>query len=155
MTFNANGGTWTTSGTHVVTLESGSKLGSKIPASAEVTRSNYTFAGWWNSTAIDGSIEVNSYTVVTSNMTAYAHWIGDKMDVKLNLNNGSSDFPSLNAKWQDDTTVEKWIKVQTGLKYPKPSASYYPPISGGYELQRWKWTNESGAIKYIGLPLEN
>lgn len=155
VTFNENGGTWTTStGAHSFFLEWGSRIGRRMPADGAVTREHYTFNGWWTEAAADQGTDVSSNTVVQEDMTAYAHWIGDEMDVRLELSNGDPAFPNLNAKWQDESTAGKWIVAQTGLKYPEPESWFYPPISGGFELSGWKWTDENNSVKYIGLPIE-
>lgn len=65
VTFDANGGTTSNSYTKVA---SGSALG--VLPTAE--RDGYTFLGWY--TEISGGEPVTSATVITENMTVYAHW---------------------------------------------------------------------------------
>jgi len=63
--FNANGGSVSTASRSVV---SGKAIGS-LP---QPTRSGYTFAGWF--TAATGGNKISSSTIVTGNITYYAHW---------------------------------------------------------------------------------
>jgi uncharacterized repeat protein (TIGR02543 family) len=62
--FNANGGV----GDKSVTYNHGSPLG-ELPTP---TRDGYAFAGWW--TAANGGTQVTVSTVVSADMTIYAHW---------------------------------------------------------------------------------
>ena len=64
VTFNANGGT----GSTTRTVEYGKAIGA-LPTP---TRSGYTFAGWF--TAASGGTKVLATTVVPGNATYYAHW---------------------------------------------------------------------------------
>jgi uncharacterized repeat protein (TIGR02543 family) len=63
--FNANGGSVSTASRSVA---SGKAIGS-LP---QPTRSGYTFVGWF--TAATGGNEISSSTIVTGNVTYYAHW---------------------------------------------------------------------------------
>ena len=65
VTFNANGGS-VSSATRIVT--SGAAVGT-LPTA---TRSGYTFDGWF--TSASGGSQVSPSTVVTENVTYYAHW---------------------------------------------------------------------------------
>ena len=65
VTFNANGGTCSTSSKQYA---SGATLGT-LPTA---TRSGYTFDGWY--TAASGGTKVASTTAVTKDVTYYAHW---------------------------------------------------------------------------------
>jgi uncharacterized repeat protein (TIGR02543 family) len=62
--FNANGG----DGGCIQSIVAGSALGS-LPVPA---REGYIFAGWW--TASRGGLQVDASTIVTGNVTYYAHW---------------------------------------------------------------------------------
>lgn len=65
ITFNANGGTCATTSK---SYETGAAVG-ELPTA---TRSGYTFKGWF--TAASGGTQVTATTVVTGDMTLYAHW---------------------------------------------------------------------------------
>ena len=64
VTFDANGGDGGTRYSRIL----GTTLG-ELPV---VTREGYEFAGWW--TAASGGTQVDSSTVVTHDVTYYAHW---------------------------------------------------------------------------------
>lgn len=65
ITFNANGGTPTPSS---ITRKKGESYG-ELPI---VTRSGYVFDGWY--TAASGGTRVSAETIVTADVTLYAHW---------------------------------------------------------------------------------
>ncbi len=65
VTFDANGGTASVASREV---ETGAAVG-ELPTAA---RSGYTFDGWY--TEASGGTKVTSETVVTADMTLYAHW---------------------------------------------------------------------------------
>ena len=65
VTWNANGGTCATA---TSTIEENAPVGT-LP---EPTREGYTFDGWW--TAADGGTAVTSATVITADITFFAHW---------------------------------------------------------------------------------
>jgi len=91
VSFNANGGT----GGTTRQVSNGSVVGT-LPT---VTRSGYTFDGWY--TAINGGTRISASTTVTGNVTYYAHWTpngdggpgdykyGDPMPVTIIINNTS------------------------------------------------------------------
>ena len=56
----------------------------KLPAPL---RAGYEFAGWW--TSPDGGTQIAASTVVTGNMTCYAHWTANKYTVTFDANGGS------------------------------------------------------------------
>ena len=66
VTFNSNGGTLSGDATRNVVS------GAVIGALPTPTRDGYTFLGWF--TAANGGEQVTESTVVTGNMTLYAHW---------------------------------------------------------------------------------
>jgi uncharacterized repeat protein (TIGR02543 family) len=69
VTFDANGGTCRESSRDVLR----GHLVGKLPASGtQVSRPNWMFSGWW--TAAEGGTQVSANTVVTDDVTYYAHW---------------------------------------------------------------------------------
>ncbi len=82
VTFNANGGTVSPTSR---TVSGGSAVGD-LPSP---TRSNYTFDGWF--TASSGGTRVYSTTVVSGNVTYYAHWtpVVTYCTVTFNANGGA------------------------------------------------------------------
>ena len=71
VTFDANGGKGGTSRSVVV--------GEPIGPLPIVSRDNYAFNNWW--TATDGGAQVGASTIVTGDVTYYAHWIADTYTV--------------------------------------------------------------------------
>ena len=71
VTFDANGGSGGTSRTVVA----GGPVG-ELPT---VTRTGYAFGNWW--TAANGGAQVSAHTVVTNDVTYYAHWTANTYEV--------------------------------------------------------------------------
>lgn len=146
VTFDPNGGKWNNSKDRFsITMERGGNLGSRFPGNSLAARENYIFQGWW--TGQNNGSMVNRNTVINQSMTVYAHWIGEPMEAILSTSELST------ATWQDGSgsNADKYITVQNGLNYPKPSPEFYPPYAPGYDLIGWKNQNNPA----IGLPLEN
>lgn len=106
VTFNANGGT---SSASTVSVKSGSAIGT-LPTA---TKEGYTFAGWY--TAASGGTQVTASTIVTSNLTVYAHWTEKPKTVTLYDASGS---------------VWKTGSCAAGSAYTLPDT--YPTKSGSY-----------------------
>lgn len=70
VTFDANGGTASSA---YIKVESGSVIG-MLP---EASKAGYTFLGWF--TQITEGTQITSDTVITDNMTVYAHWLVDEV----------------------------------------------------------------------------
>ena len=89
VTFNANGG----SGSTTRSVVSGSAVGT-LPT---VTRSGYSFAGWF--TAANGGTQISASTKVTANVTYYAHWAaaggvyppGSPMPITIDYGSGKTE----------------------------------------------------------------
>ena len=69
LTFNANGGTVAPATKRIV----GGYAVGELPVSVWSGEGNYDFLGWF--TAASGGTEVTAETVVTGDMTLYAHWV--------------------------------------------------------------------------------
>ena len=146
VTFDPNGGKWNNSESRFsITMEKGVKLGSRFPGTSLASRVNYIFQGWW--TGQNNGSMVNQNTIINQSMTVYAHWIGEPMEAILQ----TDEQPT--AKWQDGSgsNADKYITVQNGLNYPKPSPEFYPPYAPGYNLIGWKTKSN----QVVGLPLED
>lgn len=80
VTWNANGGTCATA---TSTIQENETVGT-LP---EATREGYTFDGWW--TAAEGGTAVTASTIITADITFYAHWTesqgGDPSSCQLHL----------------------------------------------------------------------
>ena len=64
--------------------------GEKIADLPTPTREHYTFAGWY--TQQDGGTQITTESVVTGDMTLYAHWSINTYQVKLSYNTASGGW---------------------------------------------------------------
>ena len=92
VSFDANGGGETPD---AIRIESGEKAGS-LPVSA---RSDYVFLGWF--TAADGGERVTAETIITADMTLYAHW-----QCRFVFNDGSMWTQQANGSWKSGETAD-------------------------------------------------
>lgn len=91
VTLNANGGTVDTSTMQVVYNTAIGEI--PTPTRNEMISTSYTFAGWYTA-AVDGE-EVNSSTVITSDMEIFAHWTETTRSYTLTYNaNGGEVSPA-------------------------------------------------------------
>ena len=63
-------------------LDYGQTVG-ELPAP---TRTGYTFDGWW--TSATGGVQISASTIVTGDLTCYAHWLANKYAVAFDANGG-------------------------------------------------------------------
>ena len=69
-------------------------------------------------------------------MVLEAQWEAKNFNVTLNLNNGNSAFPFLNAIWNEGGNSDKQCTVTYGASYSGlPTAA---PTSPGYSFKNWK-----------------
>lgn len=117
ITFNGNGGNSST-----LKLNYGAALGN-LPTS---TRTGYTFAGWY--TTSTGGTKITNTTLVTGNVTYYAHWNGNSYTNTLSYNaNGGSGAPSAQTQSVKYPNTAKVFTVSS----TKPSRTAYV-FSGWY-----------------------
>lgn len=134
VTFNANGGSVSTSSKNV---EYGNTYGS-LPTP---TRKGYTFKGWY--TATSGGSQITSSTTVTilANQTLYARWEANSYTytIKYKSSNGTKLFDdgSVTAKFGETKTVS--APAKTG--YNTPSS------------QSVKWDETSKTITFTYSPV--
>ncbi len=121
VTFNANGGTVSTTTKTVV-------YGSSYGDLPTPTRNNYDFAGWY--TAASGGDKITSTTVFnsTKDITLYAHWTPKKFTVTFNANGGGVSTSSKTLSYGDAIGT-----------LPTPTRDYYT-FNGWY-------TAKSGGTK--------
>ncbi len=79
VTFDANGGEGGTTRTAL--------FGGPVGTLPTPTREGYTFAGWW--TEANGGMQIGESTIVTSNVTYYAHWQINQYTVTFDANGGT------------------------------------------------------------------
>ena len=121
VTFNANGGTCAAA---TRSVQSGKAVGT-LPTA---TRSGYTLAGWY--TAASGGTQVTASTVVTKDVTYYAHWTAiPKYTVTFNANGGTSA--------ESSRQVEKGKAIgtlPTATRTGYTLAGWYTAASGGTQV---------------------
>ena len=130
VTFDANGGAWSSGETmHYV------KITDKVAAESTPVRNGYTFLGWY--TAADGGVRANFEEKVNGPTTLYAHW----------AKNAAVTFRIVNGTWSGGATEDKTVTV---VLYPQADgtasgtldASYVPQImlpAPGYENIAGGW----------------
>lgn len=130
VTFDANGGAWSSGETmHYV------KITDKVAAESTPVRNGYTFLGWY--TAADGGVRANFEDTVNRPTTLYAHW----------AKNAAVTFRIVNGTWSGGAAEDKTVTV---VLYPQADgtasgtldASYVPQImlpAPGYENTAGGW----------------
>lgn len=128
MTFNANGGTCST------TSKTGT-VDAAISTLPTPTRELYTFKGWFT-TATGGSEITTSYVQsTTSNITVYAHWEALPYTMQFD-GNGNAAFP---ATVPSPSTRTYYADTAVGT-LPTPTRSYhtfdgwYTAVTGGTKI---------------------
>lgn len=91
VTFNSNEG----SEVENITKEYGSEIG-KLPIP---TFEGYDFVGWF--TQLSGGEQINEMTLITTNITLYAHWVATSYNIDLNLDGGQ-----ISEEYKNTYTIE-------------------------------------------------
>ncbi|GAB6391664.1 MAG: SUMF1/EgtB/PvdO family nonheme iron enzyme [Treponematales bacterium] len=121
ITYHLNGGTGAASGTY--TVEDAVTLPTP-------TRTGYTFAGWYTSSALSGSAVTTIARGSTGNKTFYAKWTAKTYTVAYNANGGSGAMSS-------STHTYDTAKTLTANKFTRT----------GYTFAGWA-TSASGNVVY-------
>mgnify|MGYP001006049188 CR=1 FL=1 len=136
VTFDANGGAWSSGETietmHYVKIQTDTE---KVAAESTPVRNGYTFLGWY--TAADGGDRANFEKEVYGPTTLYAHW----------AKNAAVTFRIVNGTWSGGAAEDKTVTV---VLYPQADgtasgtldASYVPQImlpAPGYENTAGGW----------------
>ena len=136
VTFDANGGAWSSGETietmHYVKIQTDTE---KVAAESTPVRNGYTFLGWY--TAADGGNRANFEEKVNRPTTLYAHW----------AKNAAVTFRIVNGTWSGGAAEDKTVTV---VLYPQADgtasgtldASYVPQImlpAPGYENIAGGW----------------
>lgn len=136
VTFDANGGAWSSGETietmHYVKIQTDTE---KVAAESTPVRNGYTFLGWY--TAADGGVRANFEDTVYGPKTLYAHW----------AKNAAVTFRIVNGTWSGGAAEDKTVTV---VLYPQADgtasgtldASYVPQImlpAPGYENIAGGW----------------
>ena len=136
VTFDANGGAWSSGETietmHYVKIQTDTE---KVAAESTPVRNGYTFLGWY--TAADGGDRADFEDTVFGPKTLYAHW----------AKNAAVTFRIVNGTWSGGAAEDKTVTV---VLYPQADgtasgtldASYVPQImlpAPGYENITGGW----------------
>ena len=79
------------------------------------TRTGYTFDGWY--TSASGGSKISSSTVITANVTYYAHWSLSSFTVTFDANGGSG-APASQTKTAGQTlTLSSTVPTRTGYNF--------------------------------------
>lgn len=122
VTFNANGGTVSTTSKSV---NYGSTYGT-LPIS---TRNGYTFDGWYTASSGGTKITSTSNVTITANQTLYAHWTPKTYTVSFNANGGSVSTSSKSVSY-DSTYGTLPTPTRTGYTFD----GWYTASSGGRKI---------------------
>lgn len=128
VTWNANGGTVSPAST---TKTHGSTLGTlPTPTRASTDEYSYTFAGWF--TAASDGTQISTTTIVTKDVTYYAHWTATKRSytATFNGNGGSTPSPSSITKEYNTTLGTLPTCTRTGYTF----LGWYTASSGGTKI---------------------
>jgi uncharacterized repeat protein (TIGR02543 family) len=123
ITFNSNGGSTPNPSTKGVTY--GSTYGT-LPT---VTRTGYTFAGWYTATSGGNKIESSTKVTITSAQTLYARWTANKYTVSFNANGGSVSSTSKTVTYNSDYGT---LPTPTRAQYN--FVGWYTASSGGTQV---------------------
>ncbi len=124
VTFDENGGDAPSKASQSVTYDS------TYGALATVTRTGYTFDGWY--TAASGGIKVTSTAKVsvTRDRTLYAHWTANKYTVTFDENGGDTPSKASQSVTYDSTYGTLATVTRTGYTFD----GWYTAASGGAKV---------------------
>lgn len=105
------------------------RIGSKLGNLKKPKRTGYTFAGWYEDSALGNG--VNSDTVVNGNMTLYAKWNPHKYTVKLLPNGGEGQLSEMTCTYD--------------VEYVIPANKF---IRSGYTFVGWDKDSSTNRAKY-------
>ncbi len=122
VSFNANGGTSSTTEKNVV-------YDSTYGTLPEPTRNGYTFNGWYTDKTGGTQVKSTSKVSITAAQTLYAHWTANSYTVSFNANGGSVDTSS-----KDVTYDGTYGTLPTPTKAGYHFEGWYTAVSGGTEI---------------------
>lgn len=148
LTFDGNGGGTPSPTSKTITYDS------TYGTLATVSRTGYTFNGWWTAATGGSRITENTKVTVTSNQTLYAHWTvnnytvtwngnGASLDAKLWSYAGSTGYTSSNSGSNSSYTysgknASSSVTYDVAISYKTPI-----PFKLGNTFNGW-WTSASG-----------
>ena len=124
VTFNANGGNTSNPSSKKVTYNS------TYGDLATVTRTGYTFNGWYTATSGGTKITSSTKVTITSNQTLYAQWTANQYTVTFNANGGNTPSTSSKKVTYNSTYGDLATVTRTGYTFD----GWYTATSGGTKI---------------------
>ena len=93
VTFNPNGGNPTPANR---TVANGQQI---VTLPNNVTRTNHTFIGWFSTSATTGGTQITANTVVNANMTIWARWRTNSVNIINPQNNATIERQAFDIMW--------------------------------------------------------
>lgn len=140
VTLNANGGSFA-SGVKTTLTTTNGKITEALPTASQVTRTGYTFGGWYTAAQGGTAVSITTFTVSSDGTTLYVHWTENQSGNQGGDNTGgnggngqtSSDIIiTFNANGGTLTGAETATAVDG--KVTKPTD---PNPADGYEFLGW------------------
>ncbi|WEV67295.1 InlB B-repeat-containing protein [Bifidobacterium sp. ESL0769] len=126
VTFDANGGSFTSSGIQYNQSREEVVDGNKATEPNPMpTRPGYTFEGWTSDAAGNNAFDLDN-TAITGNKTLYAKWKVNHYTVHFDSNGGSA------------------VPDQSGLTYNSHATKPTSPTRPGYDFEGWETIDGSG-----------
>lgn len=125
VTYVTNGGTFSTTPASTYTTETGITL----PTSSTISRTGYTFAGWYTTSDFTGSQVTSIAENTGGNLTFYAKWTANSYTLSYNANGGSVSTSSKTVYYGSKIGTMA-TPSRTGYTF----AGWYTSASGG---SRW------------------
>ncbi len=91
------------------------RIGSKLGNLKKSKKTGYTFAGWYEDSALGN--EVNSDTIVNGNMTLYAKWDPHKYTVKLLPNGGEGQLSEMTCTYDVEYVIPANKFIRSGYTF--------------------------------------
>ena len=124
VTFHANGGGTPSMPSKTVTY------GQDYGDLAAVSRTGYTFAGWYTAASGGSRVDRNTTVNTTENHTLYAHWTANSYTVTFDKNGGNTPSKADMSVTYDGTYGTLATVSRTGYAF----AGWYTALSGGTQV---------------------
>ncbi|MCL2018340.1 MAG: cellulase family glycosylhydrolase [Oscillospiraceae bacterium] len=100
--------------------------GDSLGTLPNVTRTGFTLVGWFDTADADGGTEYTATTVITKDVTLYAHWEINKYTISFN-SNGGSDVPAITNAPYGSTFLPPTAPTREGYAFN----GWFGAVSGG------------------------
>ncbi|WP_244881584.1 beta strand repeat-containing protein [Dehalogenimonas alkenigignens] len=124
VTFNGNGGGTPDPTSKYVTY------GADYGTLATVSRTGYSFAGWFTDPSAGSQVTTTTTVTITVNQTLYAHWTPNTYTVTFNSNGGSTPSPTFKNVTYGSTYGTLPTVSRTGYTF----AGWFTDPSGNVEI---------------------